>query len=106
MKVRGLGSRAARITLTIVLALLALEALYLAAGNVIVRTRLLRSWINDGPERTKVEYRSAYTLWPGCVHVTGLRIWDRDVNAEWRIALDEGVGRIGLWDLLGRRFHT
>ena len=98
--------RAAQITLAIVLALVALESLYLVVGNAIIRTDLLRSWINDGPDRTHVEYGSAYTLWPGRVHVTGLRIWDRDDAAEWRISLDEGVGRIGLWELLGRRFHT
>lgn len=106
MKGKLSRSRAARgVALALVL-LVALEAVYLIAGNVIIRTGLLRSWINDGPDRTTVAYTSARTFWPGLVHVTGLRIWDRDESTEWRIALDEGEARIGLLDLLRRRFHT
>src|SRR6185369_125285 len=106
MSGRARGSRLARgIVLAIVL-LASLEVLYLVAGNVIIRTSLLRSWINDGPERTHVAYTSARTFWPGFVHVTGLRIWDRDESVEWRIALDEGEARIGLLDLMRRHFHT
>lgn len=90
----------------IALALVALEAIYLVAGNVLLRTGLLRSMINDGPDSTTVEYASAYTLWPGRVRLTGLRVRDRDHHTEWWVALDEGVARIGLLDLIGRTFHA
>src|SRR5262245_45585503 len=106
MTVRRTSVRTGRITLGIALALAGLYLLYLCVANVIIRTRLLRSWINDGSSSTHVEYESASTFWPGRAHVTGLRIWDRDRAVEWRIALDEGVAWIGLLDLLGHRFHT
>src|SRR5712691_13114979 len=50
---------------------------YLVSANILLRTRLLRSMINDGPDKTYVEYGSAYSLWPGRVRVRDLRIRDR-----------------------------
>jgi hypothetical protein len=80
-------------------------ASYLIAANVLVRTRLLRALINDGPDSTSVEYSSAYSLWPGRVRVRDLRIRDRGIASEWMIALDEGRASINLLDLLQGKFH-
>lgn len=81
-------------------------ALYVVAANTLIRTRLLRALINHGPDKLSVEYSSAYTLRPGRVRVRDLRIRDRSTATEWLIALDEGRGSIGLFDLLRGRFHA
>src|SRR5262245_37587639 len=57
--------------------LIAAYVLYLVAANVIIRTHLLRSWINGRPEDTYIDYASAITFWPGQVHVRDLLIRDR-----------------------------
>ncbi len=80
-------------------------ALYLVAANILIRTRMLRNLINEGPDRTWIDYESATTWWPGLVRVRGLRIRDRDSVSEWMITLDEGRASISLVDLLQRRFH-
>ncbi|HEV8201916.1 MAG TPA: hypothetical protein VGS03_18035, partial [Candidatus Polarisedimenticolia bacterium] len=83
-----------------------LLAVYVLAANLLLRTRLLRALINDGPDKIWIDYSSAYSLSPGRVRVRDLRIRDRGVATEWVITLDEGRGSIRLTDLLRRRFHT
>jgi hypothetical protein len=80
-------------------------ACYFIAANVLLRTRLLRYLIDDGPEPTLVEYSSAFSPWPGRLRVRDLRIRDRGTVSEWMIALDEGRAHVGLFDLVRGRFH-
>ena len=80
-------------------------AIYLIAANTLIRTRMLRDLINEGPDKTWIDYASATTWWPGRVRVRGLRIRDRDSVSEWMISLDEGRASISLAGLLQRRFH-
>ena len=80
-------------------------ACYFIAANLLIRTRLLRDLIDDGPDPKLVEYSSAFSPWPGRLQVSGLRIRDRGIASEWMIALDEGRAHIGLFDLLRGRFH-
>jgi hypothetical protein len=81
-------------------------AFYFIAANALIRTRLLRALINDGPDTLSVEYSSAYTLRPGRVRVRDLQIRNRSTATEWLITLDEGRGSISLFDLVRGRFHT
>lgn len=79
---------------------------YLVAANLFLRTHLLRSLINDGPDRTFVEYTSAYSLWPGHVRIRNLLVRDHDASAEWMITLDEARASISLTQLLSRQIHA
>jgi hypothetical protein len=63
-------------TLTLVGAAL----LCLAGMNVFLRTRLFRDLISADPGSLRVEYASAYSLWPGRIHVEGLSIRGLDSN--------------------------
>ncbi|HET8948600.1 MAG TPA: hypothetical protein VFQ07_16585, partial [Candidatus Polarisedimenticolia bacterium] len=90
-------------TLTLAVGLL---AVYGIAANLLIRTRLLRALINDGPDKLSIEYSSAYSLLPGRVRVKDLRIRDRGVATEWVIGLEQGKGSISLLDLARKRFHT
>jgi len=82
-----------------------LFASYCIAVNVLIRTRLLRALINDGPDKVWIEYSSAYSLWPGRLRVSNLQIRDRARVSEWIITLDEGRASVSLLDLLRGRFH-
>jgi hypothetical protein len=89
--------------------------LYLVGINVLLRTRLLRNAIS-GPSQSfavsgrssalSLDYRSAYSLFPGRVHVEGLSIRGRDQNVEWLINLDRADVVVSLSDLLRRTFHA
>jgi len=80
-------------------------ACYFIAANLLLRTRLLRYLINDGPDSTSVEYSAAFSPWPGRLQVSDLRIRDRGTASEWMIGLDEGRAHVGLLDLVRGRFH-
>ncbi len=63
-------------------------ALYLIAMNVFIRTQILRDLIGADPGSMRVDYASAYSIVPGRIHVTDLRIRGRDSNVEWILSLD------------------
>src|SRR5271163_2091484 len=75
------------------LAVLGLAALYLVGINVLLRTHLLRKIVTDGPDKLLLEYRTAYSILPGKVHVDGLRLRGRDDNEEWIV----GIDRCNFW---------
>ncbi len=86
--------------------LIAALALYLAAMNFFLRTRMFRSAITSSSGSLLVDYRSAYSLWPGRIHVEGLTIRGRDSSVEWILSLDRCDFRVSLFALVRRRFHA
>ena len=80
--------------------------LYLAIGNGILRTRILRDVLSGQPETRLVDYQTAYSIIPGRVHVEGLRIRGREHTVEWLVTIDRADVQISLFDLLRRRFHA
>ncbi len=81
-------------------------ALYYAAMNVLVGTHSFRDAISAEPGSFLVEYRRAYSLLPGRVHVEGLYIRGRDSSVEWTLSIDRCDFGVSLLDLLRRRFHA
>ena len=91
----------------VVLAILAgALVLVIGASNVFLKTGLLRSLINKGPESTWVDYRSASSFWPGRARVKGFRLRDRDTGAEWIFELEDGRLTYSVMALLRRRLHV
>jgi hypothetical protein len=80
--------------------------LYVVAMNVFLRTRIFRDAITADSGAMRVEYASAYSPWPGRIHVDGLAIRGRDSNVEWLLAIDHCDFRQSFLDLLRRRFHA
>lgn len=80
--------------------------LYLALGNAALMLGPLKHGLNRHPEELQVHYTSAYTLWPGHLHITGLdlRFEDDSLQIQLKIA-DAGV-RLSLWGFTQRRFHA
>ena len=79
--------------------------LYLVVANIFLRTRLLRDLVSRGDD-VELDYASAYSVWPGLVHVRGLALEVQDYENQLSVAADSGVVSIRLHDLLFRRFHA
>lgn len=94
------------IRFAIAAALVLLLLAFFGASQLIVSTRLLRSWVNDEPEKLLVDYDSASSWIPGVVRVRGLRVRGRDPNVEWFFRIDDARICVSLPDLLIRRFHA
>ncbi|MBW8878966.1 MAG: hypothetical protein JF614_28795 [Acidobacteria bacterium] len=89
----------------LLVALVALAALYLLAANLFLNTPLGPRVVNRRPERFRASWSSAWSLWPGDVRVRGLvlRGWTRN-DAAWTVTVERGRGWIDVPALLGRRF--
>lgn len=99
-------AKAWRIGKWAIVAVLALELLYLIAANTLLRTRILRNLIAADKGDMDVAYDSAWSFVPGVVHVQQLTIRGREESIEWRLHIDESKFRVVLLDLARRRFHT
>lgn len=91
-----------RLALALALAAVALYPLYLVAGNWYLRSGDLEKRLNRRPERLLVEAGSAWTLWPGVVHVRDFRIRNQTRTAQWWAAMDSGTFELRLLDLRNR----
>lgn len=80
--------------------------LYLVGVNVFLRTRLFRDAINTEPNSLLVEYASAYSIFPGIVHVEGVSIRGRDTVTEWMLHIDRCDFHMSLTDLARRTLHA
>lgn len=91
-RLRGTGRRAHRRTpkwLRVVLYVVVGTFLfYLLAANVVLRTHLLRDWLSKNEKELKVEYSSAWSLYPGQVTVRDLTFRYSDSNVQMYIGLD------------------
>lgn len=89
----------------LLLVLLTLAALYLLAANLFLNTRLAAWAINRRPERFRVTWTTAWSVWPGGVWVRGLALRGRSANdVLWTVNVDRGHGWIDVPALLRRRF--
>jgi hypothetical protein len=90
--------------LLLVAALLA--GLYLAGANLFLNTPLGPWAVNRRPQRVRVTWDRAWTVFPGDVRVRGLRIDGHSSRVDWWIAVERGQGWIDLPALFLRRFRV
>lgn len=88
------------------LALVALYALYLLAGNVFLNTALGEATLNRKPERFRMQWASGSTWWPGRVSLTDVTLQGQARRIAWDAHATRVEGRIALWPLLSRRLHV
>ena len=81
---------------------LLLPVLVLVAENAFINTGL-RVLVNPQPERAQITWTWAWTLWPGSVTATGLKIRVQDPVSQWTLSVDEASGVV---DLLALREHV
>lgn len=77
-----------------------LYPLYLAVGNAYLRGGWLEEKLNGRPERMWMHWSSAWTPWPGVVHVRGFSMRSQSSVFQWALAVDRATFDI---DLLGLR---
>lgn len=80
-----------------------LYALYLLAANVFLNTSLSRLAFNQKPERFHIEWRSAFSLYPGHIHARGISVGGHARTSVWSATSPGADGRIKLLPLLARR---
>src|SRR5688572_30407611 len=97
---RRFRARDLAIVLTRVVAvLLALELSYLAIGNLLVRSELIKRAVASA-DGFHLDYGRAYTLWPGRVQVSDFALRVEDYNVQFEIAFDRAQVDISLSELL------
>ena len=81
-------------------------ALWIVAAQAFLCTPLLRHLLNSHSPKIHLEYDSAWSIWPGTVHVRGLVLSGQDRAVEWRLSLDRATTSIAVGQLPGRIFHA
>lgn len=76
--------------------------LYLLAANVVLRTHLLRGWLGRHPQELFVDYRSAWSLYPGHVVVRDLSVRHQSAHVQFQLGLDRAELHLSLWALTNR----
>ena len=88
------------------MALLAAWGVWVVVAQAFLATPLLRYLINRETPKIHVEYASAWSIWPGTVHLRGLVITSQDHAVQWRLGLDEVSATIAIEQLPARIFHA
>jgi hypothetical protein len=86
-----------------VVALAIVYAAYLVAANAFLNSALAERAFNRQPERFHIQWAHAYSLYPGHVHATGLRLGGHVRRNRWTTTSPDASGRVKLLPLLLRR---
>jgi hypothetical protein len=79
-----------------------LAVLYLLTANLFLLPSIGPSLLSRRPERFRLGWQSAWSLWPGKVRFQGLEIHGRQPRVRWWITAEQGEARIDLPALLRR----
>ena len=85
--------------------MVALEGAYLVAANVFLNSELAPRTINRKPQKFEILWRSAWSLWPGMVHLRDIRLRGRTAHRDWYAQLDSVAAEVHLLPLLHRTVH-
>jgi hypothetical protein len=78
---------------------------YLVAGNYLLRGGWLERKINGRPDRLVMHWSSAWTPWPGVVHVRGFSMRSQSSVFQWALAVDQATCEIDLLALRRRELR-
>jgi len=101
--------RRKRFVQRLVLVLLAIAVLlypvYLVAGNAYRRHGGLQRLLNQKPEKMWVRWSSAWTPWPGVVHVRGFEMRTQSAAFQWWLSVDSATLDVDLLRLHSRQLR-
>lgn len=80
-------------------------ALYVAIGNAFLRFGGFGK-LFESTRSVDADYAEAWTLWPGVVHVRGLRVFIEDHNVQSLIAIERATVHVSLHELPFKVFHA
>ncbi len=95
-------SRWKRALKVLVITAVSLAAFYLVAANVFLAVGLRRI---VGKPSLMLGYRTAWTVWPGRVHVRDFHVQGQSDTVEWQLAADHGVVDVDVPALTHREIH-
>ncbi|WP_437898279.1 hypothetical protein [Sorangium sp. So ce124] len=101
-----LGPRARRALKALLILPIALWLGYVVVVNAMLSTGLIARLVSYNPVDASLYYGSAWSLWPGVVHVEELRLSGSDSVLQWAVELDEADLDIHLTDLLRKKFYA
>ena len=78
-------------------------ALYLLLANVFLNTSLSSLAFNQKPERFHIQWRNAFSLYPGHIHARGIKVGGHARTSAWSATSAGADGRIKMLPLLARR---
>ncbi len=84
----------------------ALPLSYLVLANALLSSALIQDRISHEPERLLVRWGSAWSVWPGKVHVRNFYLRRQDPKRRFELVVDAAVTEVDLSALLERRFET
>jgi hypothetical protein len=90
----------------IVIAPFALYLAYLLLVNIALSSKLLAALVSQNPDEVVLDYDSAYSIWPGHVHVEGFRLSGQDSTLQFGVLVDEVDAKIYLPDLFRKKFYA
>jgi hypothetical protein len=93
-----------KLVLGLVLALIALELVYVVGINVLLRTGQLVRWLNAS-ENLHVEVRSGWSIWPGTLHADEVLVRFEDRNIQLLAVVEHAVVDVQLRKLITRTLH-
>ena len=78
---------------------------YLTAINLFLYSNGLQLLFKS-TNTVNATYQSAFSVWPGVVHVRALRVVFQDKNVQFSLDIERVKARISLTELISRRFHA
>jgi hypothetical protein len=102
MSYKVLHRRLTRLTLGLV----ALYVTYLALGNLLLNSQTGRELANREPEKFVASWGTAWTLFPGQLHATDLRLEGHVRRVLWSVQADSASGRVALLPLLAKEVRV
>ncbi len=94
--------RAGRVLLVLAIAL---PLLFLVASNAFLSLHGL-DLLFASTNTINAKYQRAWMLWPGTIHVRGLRIIFQDPNVEWSLDFERATVDVSLLEFARRTFHA
>ena len=79
---------------------------YLLIVNIALQTRLIRGYLEKPPAEVTLEYKRAYSIFPGRFHVEGLVLRGQDSVIEWRLQVDKADYWMSFPDLARKVYHV
>ena len=102
---RGRRSTTVRVAFWIVVAALGLEATYVVAANSFLAFGGVQKMFAS-TNTVKGDFASAWTLWPGTIHIRGLELVIQDHNVQSTIQMDRTEVVLRLRELPAKVFHA
>ncbi len=94
-----------RFLLALAFGIAVLWPLYLVIANLWLHQGGLERMLNRRPERLSIHWDSAWTVWPGMVHVRGFELRNQTRIFQWWLAVDRGTVDVDLWNLQDRELR-